>query len=138
LGDYPDVPLALASERRDTARKLLAAGVDPSENRKAAKATRLERVKNSFEVVMREWLVEHFRENIAPLLNGKAKAMVVVASRLEAVRWKLTIEKYIKDQGYRIGALVAFSGEVNDTQSGPDPFTEAGRTLNPNLRGRDT
>jgi type I restriction enzyme R subunit len=82
-------------------------------------------------------VVEHFRENVAPLLNGKAKAMVVVASRVEAVRWKLAIEKYIKDQGYKIGTLVAFSGEVNDTQSGPDSFTETSKTLNPNLRGRD-
>lgn len=47
-------------------------------------------------------VVEHFRENVAPLLNGQAKAMVVVGSRVEAVRWKLAIEKYIKDQGYRL------------------------------------
>ncbi len=82
-------------------------------------------------------VIEHFRENVAPLLNGKAKAMVVVASRVEAVRWKLAIEKYIKRQGYGIGTLVAFSGEVNDKDSGPDGFTENSRTLNPNLGGRD-
>ena len=34
-------------------------------------------------------VVEHFRENVAPLLDGKAKAMVVLASRKEAVRWQL-------------------------------------------------
>ena len=82
-------------------------------------------------------VVEHFREHVAPLLNGKAKAMVVVASRLEAVRWQLAIDKYIKDRGYSIRTLVAFSGEVNDKDSGPDPFTENSRELNPNLRGRD-
>jgi type I restriction enzyme R subunit len=82
-------------------------------------------------------VVEHFRENVAPLLNGKAKAMVVVASRLEAVRWQLAIDKYIKDQGYKIATLVAFSGEINDAQSGPDSFSETSRMLNPNLRGRD-
>jgi type I restriction enzyme R subunit len=38
-------------------------------------------------------VVEHFRENVAPLLNGRAKAMVVVASRVEAVRWQLAIDK---------------------------------------------
>jgi type I restriction enzyme R subunit len=81
-------------------------------------------------------VVEHFRENVAPLLDCQAKAMVVVGSRLEAVRWKLSIEKYIRDQGYRIGTLVAFSGEVNDKESGPEPFTEASKTLNPELRGR--
>ncbi|ALJ36897.1 type I restriction endonuclease subunit R [Azospirillum brasilense] len=82
-------------------------------------------------------IVEHFRENVAPLLNGQAKAMVVVASRKEAVRWQLAIEKYIKVQGYKIGALVAFSGEVKDEESSPDPLTETSRVLNPNLNGRD-
>ncbi len=82
-------------------------------------------------------VVEHFRENVAPLLNGHAKAMVVVASRVEAVRWQLAIDKYIKSRGYRIGTLVAFSGEVNDPPSGPDAITENSKVLNPNLRGRD-
>lgn len=82
-------------------------------------------------------VVEHFRETVAPLLDGKAKAMVVVSSRLEAVRWKLAIEKYIKTQGYKIGTLVAFSGEVNDPESVPEGVTETSQTMNPNLRGRD-
>ena len=82
-------------------------------------------------------VVEHFRENVAPLLDGRAKAMVVVASRLEAVRWKLAIEKYILAQGYKIGTLVAFSGEVHDAESGPDAFSETAKALNPNLKGRD-
>ncbi|WP_353859773.1 type I restriction endonuclease [Azospirillum formosense] len=82
-------------------------------------------------------IVEHFRENVAPLLNGQAKAMVVVASRKEAVRWQLAIEKYIKAQDYKIGALVAFSGEVKDEESSPDPLTETSGVLNPNLNGRD-
>jgi type I restriction enzyme R subunit len=81
-------------------------------------------------------VVEHFRENVAPLLNGRAKAMVVVSSRLEAVRWRLAIDKYIKEQGYKIGTLVAFSGEVNDPESGPDPFSETSKTMNPNLKGQ--
>ncbi len=82
-------------------------------------------------------VVEHYRENVAPLLDGRAKAMVVLASRKEAVRWQLAIDKYIKDHGYKIGTLVAFSGEVNDPESGPDPFTENSRELNPGLKGRD-
>ena len=84
-----------------------------------------------------EVVVEHFREFVAPLLKGKAKAMVVVGSRLEAVRWQLAIEKYITEHGYKIGALVAFSGEVNDKESGPDGFTENSPALNPQLKGRD-
>jgi len=82
-------------------------------------------------------VVEHFRENVAPLLEGRAKAMVVLGSRIEAVRWQLAIEKYIKSRGYKIGTLVAFSGEVNDSQSGPDAFTETSKALNPGLNGRD-
>jgi type I restriction enzyme R subunit len=82
-------------------------------------------------------VVEHFRANVAPLLGGKAKAMVVLASRLEAVRWKLAIDKYIKEQRYEVGTLVAFSGEVHDKESDPDPLRETSKVLNPNLRGRD-
>ncbi len=82
-------------------------------------------------------VVEHFRENVQPLLEGKAKAMVVVGSRLEAVRWQIAIDKYIKSQGYKIGTLVAFSGEVNDQESHPDPLSETSNTLNANLNGRD-
>ncbi len=82
-------------------------------------------------------VVEHFRENVQPLLNGHAKAMVVVASRLEAVRWQLAMQKYIQDNGYKLGALVAFSGEVNDAQNLPEAVTENNPKLNPNLNGRD-
>nr|WP_216842329.1 DEAD/DEAH box helicase family protein [Acidovorax sp. SRB_14] len=82
-------------------------------------------------------VVEHFRENVQPLLDGHAKAMVVVGSRQEAVRWQLAMQKYIQDNGYKLGALVAFSGEVNDPQSLPDPVSENSTALNPNLKGRD-
>lgn len=82
-------------------------------------------------------VVEHYRERVAPLLNGRAKAMVVVGSRIEAVRWKLAMERYITDRGYPLGTLVAFSGEVNDKESGPDGFTENSPALNPKLKGRD-
>ncbi len=82
-------------------------------------------------------VVEHYRENVAPLLNGRAKAMVVVGSRVEAVRWKLALDRYIAAEGYRIGSLVAFSGEVKDDEAGPEPVTETSTVLNPSLRGRD-
>jgi type I restriction enzyme R subunit len=82
-------------------------------------------------------IVEHFRENVQPLLNGKAKAMVVLASRKEAVRWKIAVDKYIRAKGYPLGTLVAFSGEVHDPESSPEPLTESSRELNPKLKGRD-
>ena len=37
-------------------------------------------------------VVEHFRAFVSPLLGGGAKAMVVVSSRLEAVRWQLAVD----------------------------------------------
>ena len=82
-------------------------------------------------------VVEHYRQLVAPLLDGRAKAMVVVGSRKEAVRWKLAIEKYIAEKGYKLRTLVAFSGEVIDPESGPDPFTETSIAMNPGLKGRD-
>ncbi|MGF1501753.1 MAG: type I restriction endonuclease subunit R [Paracoccaceae bacterium] len=82
-------------------------------------------------------VVEHFRAKVAGLLGGKAKAMVVLGSRVEAVRWKLAIDGYIREQGYGIGTMVAFSGEVKDRESGTDPFTEKSAEMNPDLKGRD-
>jgi len=55
LGAYPDTGLKDARDKRDAARKLLAAGVDPAEHRKASKAAGDERAANSFEVIAREW-----------------------------------------------------------------------------------
>jgi len=82
-------------------------------------------------------VVEHFRENVQPLLNGKAKAMVIVGSRKEAVRWQKAIRGYIERQNYALGCLVAFSGEIADKESYPDPVTEVSKALNPGLNGRD-
>src|SRR4051812_19261278 len=47
LGVYPDVSLAYARDRRDDARKQLAARVDPSAHRKAHRAATVERAANS-------------------------------------------------------------------------------------------
>lgn len=82
-------------------------------------------------------VVEHYREQVQPLLHGDAKAMVVVSSRKEAVRWQKAIRAYIADMGYDIGALVAFSGEVLDTESFPEAVSEHSKLLNPDLKGRD-
>lgn len=81
-------------------------------------------------------VVEHYRENVQPLLDGRAKAMVVVGSRREAVRWQKAIRGYIERQQYPLGVLVAFSGEVDDPESYPEPVTEASALLNPELKGR--
>jgi type I restriction enzyme, R subunit len=82
-------------------------------------------------------VVEHYRENVQPLLAGRAKAMVVVGSRKEAVRWQKAIRAYIAQRNYSMGVLVAFSGEVNDPESYPQAVTETSKDLNPGLKGRD-
>lgn len=58
LGVYPDITLKTARDRRDEARKLIADGIDPSQNRKALKAAKIEIAGNSFEVVAREWFAK--------------------------------------------------------------------------------
>ncbi len=55
LGTYPDVGLKEARARRDEARKLKAAGVDPGEARKAEKKAAAAATDGAFEVVAREW-----------------------------------------------------------------------------------
>lgn len=83
-----------------------------------------------------EVIIEHFRRHVSYLLDGNAKAMVVTDSRKAAVRYKLALDKYVTSKGYDdVRALVAFSGDVDDPESGPEPFNE--RNMNPDLDGRD-
>lgn len=58
LGTYPDTSLKAARERRDEARRLVAAGVDPSHARQVEKIRVLREAENRFEAVARAW-VEH-------------------------------------------------------------------------------
>ncbi|WP_330508570.1 type I restriction endonuclease [Pseudomonas putida] len=76
-----------------------------------------------------EVMVEHFREHVRHQLGGRGKAMVVTASRIQAVRYKLAFERYIQEQDYNdIRSLVAFSGTVKDQDTGVD-YTEPGMNL---------
>jgi Arm DNA-binding domain len=63
LGAYPDVSLSHARDKRDKARSLLASAppIDPSENRKAEKASQQSNGENSFEVIAREWWQTHMK-----------------------------------------------------------------------------
>ncbi|MDD0973188.1 type I restriction endonuclease subunit R [Pseudomonas fontis] len=89
-----------------------------------------------------ELIVEHFRKNVAHLLGGQAKAMVVTSSRAAAVKYHLALLDYCQRKGYdNVQAMVAFSGEVpnSDVQETGLPadhqFSET--NLNPGLNGRD-
>lgn len=63
-----------------------------------------------------EVMVEHFRQVTMKKIGGKAKAMVVTASRKHALHYYLEFKDYIKEKGYekQIKTLVAFSGTVFD------------------------
>lgn len=65
LGAYPDVTLAAARERHAEGRRLLAAGVDPGEQRKAEKRAGEERAANSLEVIAREYQAKKASERTA-------------------------------------------------------------------------
>ena len=73
-----------------------------------------------------EIMVEHFNAMTQHKIGGRAKAMVVTGSRLEAVRYKLSFDKYIREKKYTwIKTLVAFSGEVEDDRT-YTKYTEVG------------
>ncbi|MFY1668815.1 type I restriction endonuclease subunit R [Plantactinospora sp. WMMB334] len=58
-------------------------------------------------------VVEHFRAHTAGRLGGRAKAMVVTASRQSAVQMSRAIKRYLGDRDYPDpGVLVAFSGTL--------------------------
>ncbi len=71
-----------------------------------------------------EIMVEHFHSVTRHRIGGRAKGMVVTGSRLEAVRYKQSFDKYIKLKGYAIKSLVAFSGIVHDDKVEGKDYTE--------------
>lgn len=100
-----------------------------------------------------QFILEHFGKNVAHLLEGKAKAMVVTSSRAAAVRYKRAFDAFIKSNpAYRdIQALVAFSGSLtgrevahfDDPLVSGEPFLAdddevfSEDTMNPAVRGQD-
>lgn len=60
-------------------------------------------------------VINHFRSHVRKEVGGQAKAMVVTASRLHALRYKRALDKYCADHGIGdVGVLVAFSGSLED------------------------
>lgn len=76
-----------------------------------------------------EVMIEHFDSATRHKIGGRAKAMVITGSRLEAVRYKQSFDKYIQSKGYAIKSLVAFSGTVNDDKLEDVTYTEEGMNL---------
>lgn len=75
LGSYPDVSLADARERHAEGRKLLAAGIDPGEQRKAEKAATADRSANTFGAVAAE-MMEQRGGTLAPISRERAERLL--------------------------------------------------------------
>ena len=101
LGTYPDTGLKEARERHAAARKILAAGVDPNENRKNEKATKKLNTANSFELVAREWwqsymkskaeshkekVIRRFELYLFPWLGKKPISEITAPQVLEVIK----------------------------------------------------
>ena len=67
FGIYPDVPLRLARERREKARRLLAEDIDPGERKKELNDAKLEQLSNTFIAIAEEWHAK--QSNILGLIN---------------------------------------------------------------------
>ena len=78
IGTYPDVGLKEARQRRDEARQMLAAGKDPSAEKKRAKLVEVISAGNTFKAVAVEYIQKQGRE-------GRAEATLVKA------RWHLSL-----------------------------------------------
>ncbi|HHQ6617143.1 TPA: tyrosine-type recombinase/integrase [Serratia fonticola] len=101
FGVYPDVSLADAREKRDAAKKLLAAGGDPSETKKAEKLAQKLNLENTFEAIAREWhqtkadrwslryrdeIIDTFEKDIFPYIGKRPIADLKPMELLEALR----------------------------------------------------
>ena len=118
-------------------RLLKACDDDPNvERKKAAKAlTRFLKL-HPYNIAQKtEVMVEHFNAVTRHKIGGRAKAMVVTGSRLEAVRYKQSFDKYIETKGYPIKTLVAFSGTVQDDKLPDVTYTEEG--MNRGIREKE-
>jgi len=98
---YPEVSLSIAREKRDAARKQVAAGIDPGAVRKAEKQSGADRAANSFEAVTREWLAKYgptwspghiinitcrMQRDVFPWIGGKPIAEIKAPELLGVLR----------------------------------------------------
>jgi type I restriction enzyme, R subunit len=62
-------------------------------------------------------ILEHFNSHTSKKISGKGRAMLVTRSRLHCVKYKLELDKQLKEMGSPFKVLVAFSGSVHDKDS---------------------
>jgi integrase len=73
LGRYPDVGLREARERCAEARKLIASGIDPSEQKRIDRLDAAIRAETTFKAVADEYIEKSVREGRAAVTIGKAR-----------------------------------------------------------------
>lgn len=101
IGVYPEVSLAEARDKRNEAKRLLAAGDDPSEVKQAIKEARSLAANNSFELLALEWhehkkpnwssgyaddILEYLRKDIFPYIGRKAITDIKPMDMLSVLR----------------------------------------------------
>jgi type I restriction enzyme R subunit len=118
-------------------RLLKTAADDPNvERKKAAKALARFMKLHPHNIAQKtEVMVEHFNAVTRHKIGGRAKAMAVTGSRLEAVRYKQSFDRYIQEKGYPNKSLVAFSGTVQDDKLREVTYTEEG--MNHGIREKE-
>lgn len=78
-------------------------------------------------------MIEHFVSQTENQIQGNARAMLVTRSRLHAVRFKRKFDDIMREMKLPYGALVAFSGTVDDPDSGESFTKESMNQLRGNL-----
>jgi len=73
IGTYPDVGLKEARDKRDEARSLLAAGIDPSQQKKTERRAQILSAANTFQAVADEYIGKKEREGLALVTLTKAR-----------------------------------------------------------------
>jgi integrase len=79
LGLWPDVGLADARDRRDEARRLIAAGLDPAVEKKRARVAAKVAAANTFRDVAEEWVQKCEREGRAEITISKIRWLLGMA-----------------------------------------------------------
>jgi integrase len=114
LGVYPEVSLADARDRRAQARRVLAAGNDPSEAKKEARRLVVHKQQNTFEAIAKEWhqnrspkwtpsyakkTLRRLDMHVFPTLGGRSIADITAQELLSVMR---KIETHGTDMAHRL------------------------------------